>query len=189
MTQKTVEAAQRREPPQVWPANAQIEKRTGWWWVAHVKPRQEKTLARDILASRGAYFLPMYEAARRNGRRRWKSTLPLFPGYVFLCCAGENHRLTALKTNRIVRLIEVPDQKQLVDELSAIRRLLESHLAIDPYKSLRKGTRCRICSGLLQGVEGRVERRSGRSRFIVEVSILGQGASVEIDADLLEPSE
>ncbi len=189
MAQKTVEAAKGLEPPQVWPENARMEDISGLWWVAHTKPRQEKSLVRDILVSGGAYFLPMYEATRQSGRRRWKSTLPLFAGYVFLCCADEDHRLAALKTNRIVRFVEVPDQKQLVGELSAIRRLLQSRLAIDPYKSLRNGTRCRIRTGPLQGMEGKVERRSGRSRFVVEVTILGQGASVEIDADLLEPVE
>ncbi len=37
------------------------------------------------------------------------------------------------------------------------------------------------------GLEGQIERRKDHARFIVNVTILGQGASVEIDADWLEP--
>jgi len=122
----------------------------------------------------------------RSRSRRWKATLPLFPGYVFLCCGTEETRLAALKTNRIVRLIEVLDQKELISELSAIKRVLDAGLPVNPHKALRRGARCRIRSGPLEGVEGEVERRQGRDRFVVEVSILGQAASVEIDAELLE---
>jgi len=128
----------------------------------------------------------MYEAMRRSRGRKWKSTLPLFPGYVFLCCHEEN-RLAALKTNRIVKMIPVPDQEQLVGELSSIKRLLDMGVAIDPHAELKKGVRCKIHSGPMQGLQGQVKRRKGRARFVVQVSILGQGASMEIDADLLEP--
>jgi len=163
-----------------------LENYPGRWWVAHVKPRQEKALAADIRAAGGACYLPIYETTRRSGKRKWKASLPLFPGYVFLCCQDETERLAALKTQRIVRLIDVPDPGRLVCELSSIRRLLGLGLAVDPHKTLQRGVRCRIRSGPLQGMEGEIERRRGTHRFVVEVGILGQGASVEIDADLLE---
>ena len=112
--------------------------------------------------------------------------LPLFPGYLFLCC-NDDGPTEALKTNRIAGLIQVADQARLIEELSAIQRLLASKLAIDPYPSLKRGAACRICRGPLAGLEGRVERRKGHVRFIVNVTILGQGAMVELDADTLEP--
>jgi hypothetical protein len=36
------------------------------------------------------------------------------------------------------------------------------------------------------GLEGRVDLRKSPSRFVIEVTTLGQGVAVEIDADLLE---
>lgn len=173
-------------PPPQWPADVSLETFDGTWWVAHTKPRQEKSLAWDVLGSDGRYFLPMYEITRRSRGRRWPSVLPLFPGYVFLCGDGAG-RLQAQKTNRIANLLEAPDQLRLVAELVAIQRLATSGLAMDPCRALRRGDVCRICSGPLAGLEGYVERRRGRTRFIVAVSILGQGAVVEIDAELLEP--
>jgi transcription antitermination factor NusG len=44
-----------------------------------------------------------------------------------------------------------------------------------------------VRSGPLAGLEGRVDRRKNPTRFVIQVSILGQGAAVEIDAELLEP--
>ena len=110
----------------------------------------------------------------------------LFPGYVFLC-GNDADRLFALQTNRIANIIEVSDQAKLVDELSQIHQLLESGLAVSSRESLQKGTICRIRNGPLDGLQGRIERHKGKARFVVNVSILGQGAMVEIDADQLEP--
>jgi len=46
----------------------------------------------------------------------------------------------------------------------------------------------RTISGPMLGTEGVVtERKDAKARMVLEVTILGQGAVVEIDSDLLEP--
>ena len=65
--------------------------------------------------------------------------------------------------------------------------MLASRLTVDQFPGLRRGRRCRVRSGPLADMEGRIERRAGRTRFVVNVDILGQAAAVEIDADMLEP--
>ena len=173
-------------PPSQYPEDAQFALIKGIWRVVHTKPRQEKALARDLLRSSIPYYLPMYEARRRSRKRSWKVVLPLFPGYVFFC-GDEDDRLKALGTGRVARLIPVEDQAGLVTELSDLARVMESGLGVDPYPALKTKSHCRVRSGPLQGLEGRVVRRKGKTRFIVMISILGQGASVEIDGDELEP--
>jgi transcription antitermination factor NusG len=128
----------------------------------------------------------MYEARRRSRGRSWKTILPLFPGYVFFC-GDENDRLKALGTGRIANLIPIQDQTGFVTELSALRRVMEAGLGIDPYPALKTKSRCRVRSGPLQGMEGQVLHRKGKAKFIVTITILGQGASVEIDGNELEP--
>ncbi len=171
-----------------WPGDLAIDEFEGQWCVAHTRPRQEKALAWDILRSEGSYFLPMYEVTRRSRGRQWRTILCLFPGYVFLC-GNDDDRARALATNRIANVIPVPDQARLIEELQSIQRLLASKAGIDPYPQLGKGTPCRIRSGPLAGLEGRVERRGSRARFVVSVTILGQGAMIEIDADSIDPME
>ena len=173
-------------PPSLHPEEARFDLLEGLWWVVHTKPRQEKALARDLLRSSIPYFLPMYEARRRSRGRSWKTVLLLFPGYVFFC-GDEEDRLRVLETGRVAKLIPVRDQAALVAELSSLRRVMEAGLGVDPYPALKTKSRCRVRSGPLQGMEGQVLRRKGKARFIVTVSILGQGASVEIDGNELEP--
>lgn len=178
----------KKNPPLQSPSEIPLSDFPGRWWVAHTRPRQEKALAWDIFRTGGCYFLPMYEKVKRSRGRRWTSVLPLFTGYLFLC-GDEKARLRALETNRIAQLIVVPDQAGLVTELIGIQRLLAGGLAVDPFRRLTCGAPCRIRTGPLAGLEGRIERRKDRLRFIVSVTILGQGASVEIDADWIEPME
>ena len=52
------------------------------------------------------------------------------------------------------------------------------------------GSRSIIISGPMMGTEGViVERKDAKARMVLEVNILGQGALIEIDSDLLEPME
>jgi transcription antitermination factor NusG len=57
---------------------------------------------------------------------------------------------------------------------------------LDPYPSIAVGTHCRIVRGPLQGIEGVVIRRDGVTRLILQIRILGQGASLEIGPENLE---
>ena len=107
--------------PFVFPQNlldgqADKEDSQGQWWVAHTKPRAEKSLARRLRKRRVAHFLPLYHREWRSGSRLRSSYLPLFPGYVFLC-GDAQARLFALETNLIVRTLEVKDQAELETDL------------------------------------------------------------------------
>jgi len=102
----------------------------------------------------------------------------------------EDDRYTALTTNRVCQTIEVTNQDILIEELLSIEKALLSKAIIDHYPHLPVGSRCRIISGPMMGIEGVViKRKDAKARMVIEVTILGQGAEVEIDADLLEPIE
>jgi len=147
-------------PPTLSPQHASLAELPGRWWVGHTKSRFEKAFAWDLL--------------------------PLFPSYVFVCGDDED-RYTAMTTNRLCTTIEVPDQEKLVAELVAIERALSAKAALDLYAFAVAGQRCRITAGPFEGLEGVVVRRNGTARIVLYVGILAQGASMEIDADLLEP--
>lgn len=124
-----------------------------------------------------------------SGGRRRCVMVPLFPLYVFFC-GTELSRYTAMTTNRICQTIEVVDQDGLIEELSNIERAILNKAIIDQYPSFPIGRRCRIISGPMVGIEGVfVGRCNEKARMVLEVTILGQGTLVEVDADLLEPLE
>src|SRR5216683_723888 len=93
------------------------------WWVLHTKPRQEKSLARQLLEVRIPFYLPTIAQRCMVRNRVLHSHVPLFAGYVFLL-ADRTERVTALATGRIVRTLEVFDQPAIWHDLSQIHRLI-----------------------------------------------------------------
>src|SRR5205823_1760905 len=111
-----------------------------------------------------------------------------FASYVFFC--GDAHqRHAALATDRLCQVIEVVDQSKLVSELTAIHRALSGKAQLDPYPFAAVGRRCRVMAGPFEGLEGIVVQRDQITRLILQVSVLGGGAALEIDSSLLEPVE
>jgi len=62
-------------------------------------------------------------------------------------------------------------------------------LPILPESKIGPGTRVRIRSGALAGIEGLVISRHGENRFIVTVSFIQRGASILVDLLDVEPVE
>jgi len=160
----------------------------GHWWVGHTKARSEKALAWDLLHANIDYFLPMIKRVTFSGGRKRHGMQPLFPGYVFIC-GDQSARYRALLTHRLCQAIPVVDRQHLVDELSAIELAIKSGLALEQYPFAAVGNRCRVAKGPLQGIQGVVIRRNNTTRLVLQVSVLGNGASLEIDTDLLEPAD
>ena len=172
-------------PPVVYPQGALLEELTGKWWVAHTKSRNEKALAWDLLKRDISYFLPMIEKIRAVRGRKVKSTVVLFPGYVFLC-GQEEDRYAAMTTNRIASTIDVVEQGMLIQEMSSIRKALSAPKQLDPFPYLRTGRKCVVTSGPLKGVEGLLVSRKNVDRLVLRVHVLGRAVATEIDASLLE---
>ncbi|MCP4263604.1 MAG: hypothetical protein GY774_39770 [Planctomycetes bacterium] len=176
-------------PAMLTPEAQSLTDLNGTWWVAHTKARFEKAFAWDMFNRGIGYFLPMREKIIFSGGRKRHVMAPLFTSYVFIC-GMELDRYTALTTNRLCQTIEVVDQDSLIEELASVEKALLSKAIIDHYPRLPVGRRCRIISGPMIGTKGVViERKNAKARMVLEVIILGQGAVVEIDSDLLESME
>jgi len=175
-------------PPIISPNAESVRDFSGQWWVAHVKSRNEKALAHDLIRREIDYFLPMTWKVRKQSRRTVKSLLPLFSGYLFFC-GNEDDRVELLRTNRVAGLIEVSDQKTLIDELAQIQQALVAGAPLAPHKMIKVGQRCRIVAGPLCGLIGIVLRSGNSARLLLQVDILGQAAAVEIDIDMIEEIE
>lgn len=156
------------------------------WWVLYTKVHQEKALSRQLLGREMPYYLPLVEKTSRWRGRRFVSMVPIFAGYVFLY-GNEQERVWSLTTNRISRVLAVPDLDGLANDLRRLQRLIASGAPLTIEKRLARGDRVRVRYGPLAGLEGVVLRRDGASRLLVAVNFLQQGASAEIEDHLLEP--
>ncbi len=175
-------------PPMLPPRAASLLELPGPWWIAHTKARFEKAFAFDLLRREIGYFLPMGEHRKVSGGKRRRVLLPLFPSYVFFC-GGQDARYAALATDRLCRVIDVVDQAGLVRDLRSLELALAGKAVLDPYPFAAIGHRCRVTEGPFEGLEGVLVQRLGPNRLVLQVTMLGQGAAMEIDAELLEPLE
>lgn len=160
------------------------------WWIAKVKPRQEKQLALDFLNEKIEYFLPIYtKNTPRNGtgsRRLFQ--IPLFPGYISF--AQETPHQIYL-SGRVVNLIEIRHQKRFISELNQIYFVCKGSIPLEPHQEanhLLPGTPVTITIGPLKGLSGTVIKESGASRLILSVAGLGN-AAVQIDNSWLQVLE
>lgn len=157
----------------------------GTWWVAHTKSRQEKAFAWDLLNREIAFFLPLFRKRTTDKGRRRENILPLFPSYVFIC-GNEEDRYTSLTTNRLCQTIQVRDQEALIQELLCLEKALKGEAELDPYPEIVVGKRCRVIAGPYKDMEGTVIQKPSITRIVMEVTIIGQAASMEIDPEWIE---
>ena len=172
-------------PSIIWPEGASICDFAGLWWVAHTKSRNEKALAQDLSHKDISYFLPMSWKVRRQRGRTIRSLLPLFSGYLFFC-GDENQRLEVLRTNRVANLIEVKDREKLLSELLQIEQALRAGAPLVPHRYIKAGRHCRVIAGPLADLQGIVIKTKNVMRLVLQVDMLGQATSVEIDTDMIE---
>lgn len=154
------------------------------WYVLHTKPRQEKSLARQLHKTRVPFFLPLVSKRWRSRRHTLTSFVPLFSGYVFLHGTVEE-RLAALQTNRVLGSLDVPDQQGLHRDLYQIFKLIASGEAVAPEDNLVPGARVEVRGGPLMGLTGTILKSATGRRFVVQVDFIHRGASVVMDEHTL----
>ncbi|MEX0887398.1 MAG: transcription termination/antitermination NusG family protein [Phycisphaeraceae bacterium] len=164
------------------PATAADEPR---WFVLHTRSRQEKAVATYLQQRHVEHFLPLMEQVRYYGRRKARVELPVFPGYVFLRGTAEQ-AYDADRTRRLAQIIRVPDQARLDWELANLRLALEKRVVLEPYPYLKEGVRAEVRVGPMRGLQGVIEGRHA-DRLVLQVDMLGQAVSVEVDGSLLDP--
>lgn len=173
-------------PPVTFPEDKSVRDFEGTWWVAHTKARNEKALAWDLMGKGISYFLPLVSKASKTPKGRViRSLVPLFSSYMFFC-GDENARVETLRTHRVANIIPCTSVEHFINELWAIEKAIESGADLKPYNFIEVGQKCRVIAGPLMGTEGIVVRTSKETRLILQIDMLGQATSVDIEADLLE---
>jgi transcription antitermination factor NusG len=100
--------------------------------------------------------------------------------------ADGEQRHRAMATNHIARTLPVVDVAGLIGQLRQIDLALRSGEPIARSARLAAGDRVRVIAGPLSGLEGVVTRWRSAVRVMLNVEILGQSVSVEVDRDLVE---
>ncbi len=155
------------------------------WYALYTRSRFEKKLMSELTDRSIEIFLPMREVLSRWKDRKKRIWVPLFPGYIFV-----NHVDTPANRYRVlnipgaVRFVGLEGHAEPVpdEQIDAVRRFLEASISIDPYPYLRIGNRVEVIAGPLKGIQGILVKKKGRFRFVLQVDLIQQAVSVEIDA-------
>ena len=155
------------------------------WFVAHTKPRREKKLVEYCARQGLAATLTCFASAHKYRGKTVVFQKPLFPGYVFLQL-DPAQKSSVRQNDHVANLLEVFDQETFTRQLAEILAALETDLEIRLAPAIGEGMRVKIKSGPLQGIEGWVEQRYGRTTVLLRLDFINQAAAVKGDADQLE---
>jgi transcription antitermination factor NusG len=159
------------------------------WLAAYTTPRHEKSVVRHLEVREVEYFLPLYKV-----ERKWKNgckvqvEFPIFPNYVFV---HVNRRMShrVLDAPGVLAFagsgrhpVSVPDS-----EIDWLRNELPLR-KFEPHPYLVIGSRVRIKSGPLAGMNGVLTRKKSGLRVVLSIDLIRQSVAVEVGMDEIERS-
>lgn len=156
------------------------------WFALQVRSQRESHVAEQLGAKGYEIFLPMQACRKRWSDRIKKVDLPLFSGYLF-CRFDPYDRLPILKTPWLLQIVGFNHIPSPVDdeEITAIRTLVASGTATQPWPFVGLGEKVRIESGPLRGVVGVLTQVKGNHKLVVSITLLQRSVAVEIDSALV----
>lgn len=152
------------------------------WYAVRVKPRHEKRVSEIFGYKQIEPLLPLYRARNRWSDRMKEVELPLFPGYVF-CKLDPMFRVPVLSTPGVIDIVRFGKEPAVIDavEVAALKRLMASGLAPEPWPHLVPGERVEIDDGPLAGCAGVIIEVKKRLRLVLSVTLLHRSVLVELD--------
>lgn len=156
------------------------------WWVAHVRSRQEKALARYLKEFGIGYYLPQREKRVVRDGRTIVSWIPLFASYLFFRGFSEATD-RALRSHLIANLLSPLDQATFHSELQQLHRLQLTHGRLTVHPELKAGDSVLITDGPFSGFRGVVLRTRSTERLVVSISFLRQSVAVDVDREIITP--
>jgi len=160
------------------------------WYALYTRSRFEKKMLGELSDRNIEVFLPMREVLSRWKDRRKKIWIPLFPGYIFVHHVNTpENRFRVLNLPGAVRFVGLQGKAEPVpdEQIEYVRRFLEASIAVDSYPYIRVGSRVEVIAGPLKGIQGILVEKRGKFRFVVQVDLIQQAISVEIDASDIRP--
>lgn len=158
------------------------------WYVLHVKPRTEKKVEALLAGYHYLHYLPKWVKVTKVQRRKVRTELPLFPGYVFTRLDPDARR-KMLQSNLLVRTIPVPNPRETVHQLRQISRAARNAPELRTVNPFKTGDYVRVKVGPFRGLEGFIKREGPSATIVINLEILGQAIETAIspaDCELVE---
>lgn len=158
------------------------------WFAVFTAPRHEKKVEEHFHVQGIESFLPLCQMPRQwKDRSKGTLYLPLFSNYIFvrIGCSG---RSPVLKIPGVLSIVGGGQESWSVPD-SYIHFLREGLRLgkIKPHPCLTSGTRVRIRSGVMAGMEGILLRNKNDFRVVLTLEMIMKSVRVEVEIDNIEP--
>ena len=162
--------------------------RDRYWYAVYTVPQHEKSALKQLVVREIESFLPTYETLHVwKNRQRMKLELPLFPTYLFVHI-NPRERAKVLQSPGVLQIVgNSRESIPLPDSEVEFLRSGFCRQRIEPYRDLVIGEKVRIKSGVMQGLQGTLVRKSNSMRFVLTLELINQHAAIQVDAEDLEP--
>ena len=158
------------------------------WFAVYTVPQHEKSVVKHLDLREIESFLPVYETARVwKNRQRMKLILPLFPTYLFVHI-NFRERAKVLQSPGVLQIVGDRGYAYIPDSEVEFLRSDFCRQRIEPYRDLVIGEKVSIKGGAMQGLQGTLVRKNKSMRFVLTVELINQNASIQVDAEDLEPT-
>jgi transcription antitermination factor NusG len=157
------------------------------WFAVYTMPKSEKAVCRMLDSRQIESFLPTFETLRVwKNRQRVKVLSPLFPSYMFVRIRPRQ-RGAVLSTPGVLHMIgNARGPLAISDREVDFLRSEFCQRRVEPYHDLVVGSKVRIRSGAMEGMEGTLVQKKKSLRFVLTIKMINQNAAVEVQADELE---
>ena len=159
------------------------------WYALQIRSKLASVVSATLRGKGYEEFLPLYRSRRQWSDRIKELEIPLFPGYLFCRFDVSDRLLPILTTPGVIGIVGAGKIPVPVDdgEIEAIRMVLRSGLAAQPWPFLSVGSKVYIEGGPLAGLEGIITNGDKIYRLVVSVSLLQRSVAIEIDREWARP--
>jgi transcriptional antiterminator RfaH len=154
------------------------------WTPIRTKPKKEKKLAEYCEANKIVCYLPLRRSVKRYGRKTVEFFPPMFCGYIFCLLDNDIYNLL-VRSNAVFFKVKIDEisEKQLIIDLKNVKIFEEysrqKEVIVKP--ELTSGIQVKIANGPLCGIAGIVQKRKSNIAVTVNIEMLGQSVTVEVD--------
>jgi transcription antitermination factor NusG len=162
---------------------------TPQWFAIRTRSHHEKMVADQLARQSIESFLPLVKKIHKWSDRKKVVELPLFTGYTFARLVLRSpDRLRVLKTHGVAGFVGVRDTGIPVPEgqIENLRTILANEIPMKEHPFLEVGQRVRVKGGALDGIEGTLASKEGRT-LVISVEPIQRSLSISIDGYCVEP--
>ena len=160
------------------------------WYLAYTKPRQETVAHHNLEQQNFEAYLPLYKTLKRSAQSSVAVLEPMFPRYIIFRPHNTRQSVSVARSTRgVMTLISFGGNVATLPDalVQGIRHIEHTRNQIDTQQlnPLRPGQAVRVAGGVMDGLEGLIQRVSSR-RVAVLLHLMGRPTQVHVDRNSLE---